>query len=151
MGKAKETPMPQPAIDPPTLSVDTDMICRIIARARAFDGKVAQSDPDADAMNEDDMYEASLEDRPSDPVAQELAAAIRDQSIDGQIDLVALMWLGRDSATRAEWREYRAMAAAEHTGHTARYLMGTPLLADHLSAGLDTIGLDCTDFDRDHA
>lgn len=143
--------MPQPIADPPDLSIDLDMICRIIARAREFDVKVASSDPGADAMDEDDMYVASLEDRPSDPVAQELAEAIRDQSIDGQIDLVALMWLGRDGATRAEWRGYRAMAATGHGGNAARYLMGTPLLADHLAAGLDAIGLDCREFERRHA
>jgi hypothetical protein len=136
--------------DLPEISVDLDTICRIIARAREFDVKTAQSDPDADAMDEDDMPAAVLEDRPSDPVFEELAAAISDLSEDGQIDLVTLMWLGRDGADAAEWDDYRATAESERSGHTAGYLIGTPLLSDHLAAGLDALGLDCRAFERDH-
>ncbi len=47
---ATETPLPQPLTARPDLSVDPDMICRIMARA--FDAGVAQAD--ADAMDEDD-------------------------------------------------------------------------------------------------
>jgi hypothetical protein len=135
----------------PELSVSLDTICFIIAKAREFDVKTAASDPDTDAMDEDDLAAAVLEDRPSDPVYRELVSVISDLSDDGQIDLVALMWLGRSDGGLEEWEEHRRLAAEEHNDVTAAYLCGTPLLGDHLESGLAEFGLDCTAFLEGHA
>jgi len=48
--------------------------------------------------------------------------------------------MGRDDYASEEWSQVRAEAARAHNRHTARYLAGTPLLADYLSSGLDTLG-----------
>jgi hypothetical protein len=44
----------------------------------------------------------------------------------------------------------REQAATAHNKHTAGYLMGEPLLADYLAAGLDMIGLSCADYEDEH-
>ncbi len=111
-------------------------------------GKTASSDPSASALDDDDIAAAVLEDRPSDPVAQEIASTIADLSVDAQIDLVTLMWLGRDEG---DWADLRAIAASEHTAETPAYLCGTPLLADYLMAGLAAFGLNCGEFLDGHA
>lgn len=134
----------------PELSVPLDTICFLIAKARDFDGKTAPSDPDADAIDEDDLVAAVLEDRPSDPVYDEMVSVISDLSDDAQIDLVALMWVGRDGGGLDAWDEYHGLATDEHNERTAEYLCGTPLLADHLEAGLAAFGLDCTEFLAGH-
>jgi hypothetical protein len=128
--------------DTPELALSLDTIARVVLLAREFDGKVGSSDPDADPVDDDDVDAAVIEDRPSDPVRQELAAILSDLDVDAQIDLVALMWLGRDDLTIDDWEDTRATATEEHSDHTTRYLMGTPLLADHIEAGLDALGLD---------
>lgn len=133
----------------PELSVPLDTVCYIIAKAREFDVKVGSSDPDADPVDDDDVDAAVLEDRPSDPVEDELHALISGLDEDAQIDLVTLMWLGRDDGTVEDWADLRLTAAEEHNARTARYLLGTPLLGDHLEAGLDLLGLDCSDYDED--
>jgi hypothetical protein len=55
------------------------------------------------------------------------------------------MWLGRDDGQAADWEEVRQQAAYAHNEHTADYLCGNPLLGDHLEAGLDALGLSCSD------
>lgn len=90
-----------------------------------------------------------LEDHPDDPVLLEIAGLINSLNEDEQIDLVALMWMGRDDYTVEEWRQLRDEATRAHNKHTARYLAGTPLLADFLAAGLDRLGYDVAELESE--
>ena len=84
-----------------------------------------------------------LEDHEDDPTFQELTTFINALNEDEQIDLVALTWLGRGDATINEWDELRAEAARLHNNRTAAYLLGKPMLGDHLEEGLAQFGLSC--------
>ena len=71
---------------------------------------------------------------------------------DEQIDLVALAWLGRDDNTVEDWSTLRREAADAHSSgktHTARYIMGTPLVAQYLEEGLSLFGHACTSDEPD--
>ena len=135
-------------INTPELSIPLDTVCFIIAKAREFDVKTGSSDPDADPLDDDDVDAAVLEDRPSDPVRRELMHVIHDLDEDAQLDLVTLMWLGREDGTADDWADLRQTAAQERNARTAQYLLGTPLLSVHLESGLEAIGLDCSDYDE---
>jgi len=142
--------MPAPDSDTPTeLSLPVDLICLLIAKARQLQGKSGSTDPGASALDDDDMALSALEDRPSDPVDAELHSMLADLPDDAQIDLVTLMWLGREDD--GDWHELRGLATQEHTGETPAYLCGTPLLADYLMAGLTALGHDCGAFLKGHA
>ena len=72
---------------------------------------------------------------------------------DEQANLVALMWVGRDSFDSEDWDEALTTARAERTAPTEDYLMGIPELPDYLEAGLEAMGIDVTDAEdhlRDH-
>jgi hypothetical protein len=88
-----------------------------------------------------------LEDNGSDPVASEIAGFINALSEEEKIDLVALMRLGRGDGTIEEWDDLRREAAdeRERNRHTARYLLGEPLLGDYLADGLAAFGLSWVD------
>ncbi|MDG4884491.1 DUF3775 domain-containing protein [Mesorhizobium sp. WSM4884] len=129
----------------PELAIPVRKVCFIIAKAHGFDVKVAITEPDAGSNPTDDNEIAVLQDHADDPVREELGSLISELSIDEQIDLVTLMWLGRDDGQAEDWQEVRQQAADAHNGHTADYLCGNPLLGDHLEAGLDAIGLSCGD------
>ncbi|MFZ2136414.1 MAG: DUF3775 domain-containing protein, partial [Xanthobacteraceae bacterium] len=84
-----------------------------------------------------------LEDHDDDPTQQELRSFIDALTEDEQIDLVALTWLGRGDGTIDDWEDLRAEAARLHNNRTAAYLLGKPMLADHLQEGLAQLGYSC--------
>jgi hypothetical protein len=132
-----------PENDLPDLSVSADKLCFIIAKAREFDVKDVVTDPDDASNPTDDGNLAVLEDHRDDPVVQEIAAVINAMSMDEQIDLVALTWLGRGNGTIEDWDELRAEAARAHNRRTAAYLLGIPLLADYLDEAISLFDISC--------
>jgi len=88
-----------------------------------------------------------LEEHADDPVVEELTSLINSLSEDEQIDLVALMWLGRDDYSASDWSDVREEAARAHNERTAEYLIGTPLLGDFLEEGLSKLGYSCEEFE----
>ena len=87
-----------------------------------------------------------LEDNGRDPVAREIAGFIGALTEDEQIDLVALMRLGRGDGTIEEWNDLRRQAAEGRSGGpTARYLLGEPMLGDLLAEGLGEFGHSWTE------
>ncbi|MEO3413487.1 DUF3775 domain-containing protein [Roseovarius sp. CAU 1744] len=79
----------------------------------------------------------------------ELRAFIDRLSEDEQAELVAVMWVGRDSFAAEDLEEAIATARAEATTPTADYLLGTPHLSDHLENGLDALGISVVDDEDD--
>lgn len=64
---------------------------------------------------------------------------------DEQANLVALMWVGRDSFGADEFDEALQTAHAERTAPTADYLAGIPELPGYLESGLEALGIDVTE------
>lgn len=122
------------------LTVPLETIGWIIMKAREFD--VKDVDTSDDTVAEDDDAMGVLEDRGNDPAAQEVASWIEDLTDEAQFELVALFWLGREGAVAAEFPDLVEEARARRAGPTSRYLLGSPMLADHLEAGLETLGVD---------
>ena len=129
----------------PELTISSDQVAFLIEKARQFDAKDIASDPDSGSNGADDDMIDVLEDNAGDPVQKEIYGFIAALTEDEQIDLVALMRLGRGDGTIEEWDELRKEAAEGRNGHTARYLLGEPLLGDLLAEGLDEFGIDWTD------
>lgn len=67
---------------------------------------------------------------------------IAGMNAEEQADLVALMWVGRESFSAGEWHEAVETAVMEKTAPTEDYLISEPLLADYLEDGMDAMGLD---------
>src|SRR6185312_11698591 len=128
----------------PELTISPEKVAFLIEKAREFDVKESASDPDSGSNAADDDMIDVLEDDGRDPVAREIAGFIAALSEDEQIDLVALMRLGRGDGTIEEWKDLRRQAADGRNGRTARYLLGEPMLGDLLAEGLDAFGVSWT-------
>ena len=135
----------------PELSISPEKLAFIIEKAREFDVKEGSSDLDSGSNAADDGMIDVLEDNGRDPVVRELSGFIRALNEDEQVDLVALMWLGRGAGGIEDWDELRA-SAMEARGEydnprreTTQYLLGEPMLGDLLADGLDEFGVDWTD------
>jgi len=79
----------------------------------------------------------------------EMRAFIDRMSEDEQAELVAVMWIGRESFFAEDWNEALATAKAEATTPCADYLIGTPHLADNLENGLEALGISVEDVEND--
>ena len=124
----------------PELAISTEKVGFLIVKARAFDVKDAPTDTDSGSNAADDGMIDVLEDSKDDPDVREIAGFINALTEDEQIDLVTLMRIGRGDGTAENWDEVRSEAARNHNSHTARYLLGEPLLGDFLAEGLDAMG-----------
>ncbi len=127
----------------PDLSISDEKLCFIIEKAREFDVKDVVTDPDDASNPTDDGNLAVLEDHKDDPVVQELVAVINSMTVDEQVDLVALTWLGRGDGDIDDFGDLRAEAARAHNRRTAAYLLGIPLLADYLDEAISQFGISC--------
>jgi hypothetical protein len=135
----------------PELTISPEKLTFLIEKAREFDVKEGASDPDSGSNAADDDMIDVLEDTGQDPVERELTGFITALNEDEQIDLVALMWLGRGDGSIEEWDDLRARAIEARSEYanprreTAHYLLGEPMLSDFLADGLDEFGVDWTD------
>jgi hypothetical protein len=120
----------------PSLNLPLDKVAFIIEKAREYDVKEGDSDPDEGSNPTDDGNADVLEDQAGDPVREELLGAIRSLNEDERPRLVALAWLGRGTYDMDEWKEAVATAKSEHSRRAAEYLLGLPLLGDYLEDGL---------------
>ena len=128
-----------------TLSISPEKVCYVIVKARQFEAKDVVADPEPGSNAADDRMVDVLEDQPDDPVYEELMAFIGAFDEDEQVDLIALTWLGRGDASIDEWGELRSEAARARNERTAAYLLGLPLLPEHLQEGLSQFGRSCED------
>ena len=125
-----------PTPDSPALDISEDKLAFIIEKAREFDVKESDSDPDSGSNANDDGNADVLEDQPGDATREELAGAIRELNEDERAQLIALAWLGRGTYDIEEWSEAVSTAKSEHSRRAAEYLLGLPLLGDYLEDGM---------------
>jgi len=131
----------------PTLTISSESVCFIIVKAREFDAQDVVTDPDSGSNAADDKMASVLEAHSDDLTQKEIVAFINALSDEEQADLVALLWLGRGDGTMEDWDDLRDEAQRQHNNRTAAYLLGEPLLSDHLEEGLSQFGLTCEDFE----
>src|SRR5664279_5026077 len=93
----------------PNLSISPEKAFFIVAKARQTDNKATESDL-ADGPGDDDAV-FGREDHSKETDRSELAGFIRGLNVDEQIDLVALMWLGRGDGDLDSWRDLRGEAS----------------------------------------
>jgi hypothetical protein len=120
----------------PDLDLPLDTVTFIILKAREYDVKESDTDPDEGSNPTDDGNTDVLTDGTDDPVREELFGAIRGLNEDERDRLIALAWLGRGTYTLEEWPEAVKTARSEHGKRPAQYLLGLPLLGDYLEDGL---------------
>ena len=75
----------------------------------------------------------------------DIRSLIQGLNEDEQAELVALRWIGRGSFEPEDLEDAILTAKTEASTPTEDYLLGSPHLADHLEAALESLGLDVDD------
>ncbi|MFY9655400.1 MAG: DUF3775 domain-containing protein [Methylocystis sp.] len=121
--------------------INSDKVCFVIIKAREFD---IQEELDVDDSNaSDDHFMSVYADTKEDSVRKELKEFIDGMDEDEQCELIALCWIGRGDFSSNEWKIAVAEARSRRQGSTADYLIGIPLVSDHLEEGLSKFDLFC--------
>ena len=136
----------------PELTINPEKVCFIAMRARGIAAKEAGpglgdgSNPHDQGIEDEIADLDLLDDSLDDASEEELRNAIASLNEDEQLELITLMRLGRDdTATPDDWGEVLEQVAASQDTPPEDYLLGTPLLAEYLEAGLDKLGISCTE------
>ncbi|MFD1696386.1 DUF3775 domain-containing protein [Roseibium aestuarii] len=109
------------------------------------DGHEGDVEFDEENLTDSHHHEGLAEEENDDMTEEELRELLQDMNVDETAELYALLWIGRGDfeADDLEQVMQDAQERAQSTTKTAscEYFLGQPLLADHLEAGLDTLGL----------
>src|SRR5919109_626212 len=132
------------------LTIPLETLVYIIEKAREFDAEVPPVllDDGSNPTDDEAGDTTILEDRPSNPTAEELKEALETLNDDQRDEIVALTWVGRGDFTNEDWGEAVGAAHERHNGDETRSLMGTPLLADYLEEGAAQLGYSREDLEE---
>lgn len=125
------------------MDLNPETICYIIDKAHEFHVKEGVSIPEPPSSPTEDWAIQVLADHEDDMTYQELVSIINDLEPDQQVQLVALMWVGRGDFEVDDWDNAVEAAGDARTERTAQYLIATPMVADYLAEGLDLMGISC--------
>ncbi|MBI1868101.1 MAG: DUF3775 domain-containing protein [Methylocystis sp.] len=126
--------------------INTQKVCFVIVKARELESE--DEGMEADSSNPtDDKFVSVLTEEAYSGIRKEAAEFIEAMDEDEQCELVALAWVGRGDFSANEWDSAVAQAREQRTTPTSRYLLGMPLLAAYLEAGLAEFDESCEDFE----
>ncbi|SHM28108.1 DUF3775 domain-containing protein [Roseibium suaedae] len=96
---------------------------------------------DEDTLTDTHAHDGLAEEENDDMTEEELRELIADLNVDEAAELVAVVWVGRGDYEAEDFPQAVEDAKDRANASTAKYLMGMPLLADHIEAGLDALEL----------
>lgn len=130
----------------PDLAIRPDEAFDILMKARVFDEKTPMTNPGDGSNPIDDGMADAVEDGLEDAAQNELTAAVRALNDDAQLDLIALIWIGRGDFSLAQWQQARDAARDIGRARMPRYVRGMPLVSDYLDDALSQLGFSLEDY-----
>ena len=131
--------------DKAKLDINPETVRYIANMAREFQDQEQIMIGDESLADINEWSGEGLVEHHDDPIYSEMKTAINDLEPDQQVQLVALMWLGRGSFTVSEWQAALKEAGDNWNSKTADYLIGTPLLSDYLEEALSQLEYNLED------
>jgi hypothetical protein len=127
----------------PELRISTDKVCDFIEAAREVAGLVEPTTGDRTTTGDDSPL-VTIEDHPeSDARRAQIVEFILGLNAAEQVDLLALIYLGRGDFDIAEWADAVREAATAIADGDPDYMIGDAALPAYLGAGLDAFDRSC--------
>lgn len=123
------------------LTIKTGYLQMLILKVRALMIQGDSEPPRSGANISDEEMPSTFQEDSQNLVREEVIAEIQGLSKEQQLELIALMWLGRDDAEPEEWSSLIKLASERQEVPVEDYLLEHPLLADYWAEGLDRLGL----------
>ena len=126
------------------LNINPELVCFIIIKAK---GLLAKEDVTftEDTLESEYGYDWSqiLADHQDDLTYLEIKKVIEELEPDQQVDLLALMYVGRGDFNGGDWGQARNDAKVNLQPDLADYLLTKPLLPYYLEKGLELLEYSC--------
>jgi Protein of unknown function (DUF3775) len=127
----------------PELRINTDKVCSFIEAARELAGKVPETTGDGTTSGDDSPLHLSIEQVRDDPTRQQIVEFVAGLNVEEQVDLLALIYLGRGDYSLAEWDDALDYARDRIDGKDADFMIGDSALPAYLEDGLQAFGRTC--------
>jgi hypothetical protein len=129
----------------PELRINPDKICEFLEAAREVAGKVPATTGDKTSSGDDSPLKFMEDDGGQDPIRQQMVEFVAGLNVDEQIDLLALIYLGRGDFGLAEWDEALVEAGDRIGAGDADFMIGDRALPAYLGDALEAFGKTCPD------
>jgi hypothetical protein len=127
----------------PELRISADKVCAFIEAAREVAGKVPPTTGDRTTTGDDSKL-VTIEDYPGeDDRRGQMVEFIAGLNVEEQVDLLALLMVGRGDYDVAEWDDALAAAAGEIADRHPDYMIGDAALPEYLGDGLNAFDRAC--------
>ena len=127
----------------PELRISTEKVCEFIEVAREVAGKVPPTSGDHTTTGDDSKL-VTIEDYPDeDDRRREMVEFIAGLNVEEQIDLLALILLGRGDYDIGEWDAAVSEAEDRIAARDPDYMIGDAALPEYLGDGLEALGHTC--------
>jgi hypothetical protein len=125
------------------LRISSEKVCAFIEAAREVAGKVPSTAGDRTTTGDDSKL-VTIEDYPAeDERRREMVEFVAGLNVEEQVDLLALIWLGRGDYDIAEWDDAVVEAEARIAARDPDYMIGDAALPEYLGGGLEAFGRSC--------
>jgi hypothetical protein len=125
------------------LGINPATVCFLISKAKEFHAKEQVVIPEVPTSPTEDWGLQVLADHADDATFLEFKNTINDMEPEQQLNVVALMWVGRGDFEPEDWDQALEEAKENWTPRTAEYLIAHPLLPDFLEEGLSLLDYSC--------
>ena len=122
----------------PELRISTDKIEDFVEHALEVAGKVPSTAGDGTTTGDDNEIVA-LEESEDDPTRGEIVSFLNGLNIEEQVDLLALIYLGRGDYAIEEWDDAVAEAEERIEAGEADYMIGNSMMPGFVEVGLGLV------------
>jgi hypothetical protein len=128
----------------PELNINPEKVCDIIELGRELAGLAISTAGDETTTGDDSPLETLVEPgKGKDPRRREMVAYLGALDAEEQVNLLALILLGRGDFSLDEWEDALLTARDSIEDKSADFLIGDPALPGYLLEGLEAFGESC--------
>lgn len=125
------------------IEINSGIVCNIILKAREINIVDDLKMPEDQEELSDTEWKQILAEYQEDESYLELKDLITDLEPDQQLQIIALMYIGRGDFDKNEWIGALTQANTIPIRSRADYLISKTMLADYLEEGLSIFGYSC--------
>jgi hypothetical protein len=129
----------------PELRINPDKVCGFLQAARESAAKIPATTGDRTTTGDDSPLTFMEDNGEQDTAREQMVEFVGGLNVEEQVDLLALIYLGRGDFDLAEWDSALTEARDRIAAGDADFMIGDRALPAYLGEALDAFGKTCPD------